>query len=365
MKNILCILLPLIGLLACKPNVEQKAKETQAEIPLKIDDIRKIDVHAHYKYSRTYLPSFFKKWNMQAILVDVAIERPAGLKRSWNEYKENARENKELYFLCSSLIGTEIDDMDFSQKAISRLKQEIDSGAGMVKVWKNFGMVTKDTQGKFIQIDDERLQPIWNFLQEQGIPVMAHIGEPEQAWRPLDDPNNPHYGYYSNHPEYHAFKHPEIPSYETIINARDHWIEKNPNLKILCAHMGSMSHDVDMVAERLDKFPNIYVEPAARFGDLVSQDSKKVSAFYEKYQDRVFFGTDYGNSRNQNELNPEELAEEEQELDRNYGKLWTYLSTKDSVEIRNQKNIGLGLSKDILHKVYYQNAADFLKLVSK
>jgi len=221
-------------------------------------------------------------------------------------------------------------------------------------------MVTKDANGQFIQIDDERLQPIWDFLKEKGIAVMAHIGEPVQAWRPLDDPNNPHYGYYTQNPQYHAFKHPEIPTYETIITARDNWIANNPDLRILCAHMGSMSHSVDMIAERLDKFKNIYVEPAARFGDLVGQDSKKVRAFYEKYQDRIMFGSDYGNGRIQDEMTAEELEAERTSLDSNYNNRWIYLSTSDSVEIRNQKNVGLGLSRAVLQKVYYQNMIDFL-----
>ncbi len=365
MKKSLIILILIICIIACKPKSEQRPTEAVQEVSLKIDAIPKIDVHSHYKFTRAYLPSFFKKWNMQAVLVDVASEKPTGVKRSWNEYLENSKTNKELYFLCTSLVGTHIDDIDFAQKAIAQLQREFDSGARMMKVWKNFGMVTRDASGNFIQIDDKRLQPIWDFLKDNGIPVMAHIGEPVQAWKPLDDTNNPHYGYYTRHPEYHAFKHPEIPLYETIITARDRWIGNNPDLQILCAHMGSMSHDVDMVAARLDKFPNINVEPAARFGDLAGQDSKKVRAFFEKYQDRIFFGTDYGNSRNQSELSPEELKEEEQDLDANYSLLWTYLSTKDSVEIRSQKNIGLGLSKDILHKVYYQNAVDFLKLESQ
>lgn len=191
-----------------------------------------------------------------------------GVSRNWDHYTENAKSHPELFWLCSSLIGVGIDDPDFAKDNIERLQHEIDSGAKMVKVWKNFGMLTKDASGKFIQIDDSRLQPIWDFLTEKGIPVMAHIGEPVQAWRPLDDPNNPHYGYYSEHPEYHAYKLPEIPKYETIIAARDRWIANNPDLKILCAHFGSMSHDVDMIAERLDKFSNMYVKNAVDFLEL-------------------------------------------------------------------------------------------------
>ncbi len=308
------------------------------------------------------MPSLFEKWNMQGVLVDVSKADSKGIGRSWSEYVAHAKTQSNVFFLCSSLIGVGIDAPDFAEKQIARLEKEINEGARMVKVWKNFGMVTKDASGTFIQIDDVRLQPIWDFLKSRNIPVMAHIGEPIQAWRPLDDPNNPHFGYYSEHPEYHAYKHTEIPSYETIITARDNWIAKNPDLKILCAHLGSMSHDVDMVAERLDKFPNMYVETAARFGDLVGQDSDKVSAFFEKYQDRIFFGTDYGNSNPKAGLSLEELTTEAQTLDENYSRLWTYLSTTDSISLRGQKNHGLALTERILIKFYYQNVANFLEL---
>ena len=347
--------------MACKSNPVEKTSGESQGISFDKDSMRKIDVHSHFRHARGYLPSLYERLNMSAVLVDVAIEDSIGIRRSWDPYLVHATTHPDLFFLCSSLIGVGIDAPDFAERAIEQLSQEIDSGAIMVKVWKNFGMVTKDAAGNFIQIDDVRLQPIWDFLKTREIPVMAHIGEPEQAWRELD-PNNPHYGYYNNNPQYHAYKIPEIPSYETIISARDRWIENNPDLKILCAHLGSMSHNVDMVAERLDKFPNMYVEPAARFGDLVSQDSEKVRVFFEKYQDRIMFGTDYGNSKTEETMTEAELKEEEMSLESNYDRLWKYLSSTDSVEIRGQRNVGLELSPDILHKVYFQNAANFLEL---
>jgi len=356
MKNKVLFVFALAILTACGSKTERKSSENVKTLRLSHNSVQKIDIHSHFQFTRDYLPEFFEKWNMQSVLVDVAIEDS----RAWDSYVENEQQNSNLFFLCSSLIGTGIDSPDFAQKNIKRLEKEIASGAKMVKVWKNFGMVTKDGSGNFIQIDDKRLQPIWDFLVEKEIPVMAHIGEPVQAWRPLDDPKNPHFGYYTEHPQYHAYKLLEIPAYETIIAARDRWIENNPSLQILCTHMGSMSHDVEMVAERLDKFPNMYVEPAARFGDLASQDSKKVNAFFQKYQDRVFFGTDYGNSMVQDSISDLEI--EKKELDENYNNLWKYLSGTDSLIIRNQKTNGLGLPTDILKKVYFQNASSFLKL---
>lgn len=362
MKNTIYLLIALAFITSCKEKSKNESEEKAEVLSIDKKSIKKIDAHAHYHYDRDYLPAFFEEWNMQGVLVDVAIQDSTEIRRSWDEYVALAQARPELFWLCSSLIGVGIDAPDFAEKEIARLTKEIEQGARMVKVWKNFGMVTKDAGGNFIQIDDKRLQPIWDFLKEKEIPVMAHIGEPVQAWRPLDDPNNPHYGYYTDHPEYHAFKHPEISTYETIISARDNWIENNPDLKIFCAHMGSMSHDVEMIAERLDKFKNMYVEPAARFGDLVGQDPIKVKAFYEKYQDRVMFGTDFANSTQQDSLSVIELQEERAELDKDYNLRWRYLSGTDSVEIRNQKSVGLGLSEAVLQKVYYQNMADLLQV---
>lgn len=346
--------------MACKSQSEIKSID-KSEVVSNKSDIKKIDIHSHFRYTRGYLPAFFEKWNMRSLLVDVSIADSTGTSRSWDNYVDHTRSHPDMFFLCSSFIATGIDDPNFASNTINQLSKEIESGARMVKVWKNFGMVTKDNSGHYIQIDDERLQPIWDFLKTKKIPIIAHIGEPEQAWRWLD-PNNPHYSYYKNNPQYHAYKMPEIPSYETIIDARDNWLEKNPDLQILCAHLGSMSHDVDMVAERLDKFPNMSIELGARFGDLVKQDSKKVRLFFEKYQNRILFGSDYGNYGPEASKTDNELKQEENDLDASYDRLWRYLSSTETMEIRGQRNVGLGLGTDVLRKVYFENATKFLKI---
>ncbi|SHJ49028.1 amidohydrolase family protein [Pseudozobellia thermophila] len=363
MKNLLPLLL-LLCAFACKEKPSNTESPNTAHTAPTETEVQIIDAHAHFKYDRDYLPGFMKSRQMKAVLVDVALadsEDSTITKRNWREYVALAQKHPELFWLCSSLIGTGIDAPDYAEREIARLDKEIAQGAKMVKVWKNFGMVTRDKTGHYVQIDDPRLQPIWDFLKERNIPVMAHIAEPVQAWRPLSK-KSPHYGYYSEHPEYHAYNFPEIPGYETIIGARDNWIAKNPGLQVLCAHIGSMSHDIDMVSERLDRYPNMKVELAARFGDLATQDSKKVRAFFEKYQDRIMFGSDYGNRVPQSALAPEEIASEEKELSESYDRLDRYLSTSDTIQIRGQTNVGLALSDDVLKKLYVTNIVNFLNL---
>ena len=43
-------------------------------------------------------------------------------------------------------------------------------------------------------------------------------------------------------------------------------LEKNPELIFIGAHMGSLEWSVDELAKRLDKFPNMSVDMAARIG---------------------------------------------------------------------------------------------------
>lgn len=350
------ILVLFVAILACnepKSSTDSISTEAFQELP-------KIDVHAHYKYPRTYLPDFFKRWNMKAMLVDVSIEQGDSIVKNFDNYLAHYELLPELFYLCTTFTADGIEDPDYIEKTIAQLKSDIAHGARMVKVWKNFGMVTKDSKGNYIQIDDPRLNPIWDFLVENDITVLAHIADPEQAWRPLEDPNNPHYNYYKNNPQYHAYNFPEIPSYETIIAARDQWVKNNPDLKIIAAHILSMSNDIDAVAQRLDAYPNLSVELGARFGDLAMQDSDKVREFFDKYQDRILFGTDYGTGEAEDQKSSEAILAEAESLEERYQRLFDYLTKQDSMLLRKQQTKGLGLSKTVLEKIFSKNYLKFL-----
>jgi predicted TIM-barrel fold metal-dependent hydrolase len=224
-----------------------------------------------------------------------------------------------------------------------------------VKVWKDIGMDLKDSQGRYVQIDDARFQPIWDFLVEQRIPVLAHIAEPLAAWQPLDS-LNPHFWYYSNNPRYHAYAHPEIPRHETIIAARDRWLARNPRLTVIAMHLGSVEHDVREVAKRLDAYPNLYVETAARINDLAMQPSDAVRRFMIHYQDRIMWGTDFG-----------EGSVSREGLERSFTQHWRYYAGADTVTLGSARGWhrtvqGLALPREALEQFAHRNAERVLKL---
>jgi len=344
----------------------KEAPPAQSEVPDHPDfSMPKIDFHAHYRADREYLLPLLDSFNLQPVLVDVGRVDTAQWNRQRAGLIENYQNHPDRYFFCTSFTANGIDEPDYADKIIEHINHDLDLGARMVKVWKNFGMVSKDNSGAFVHIDDPRIQPVWDFLVERGIPVLAHIGEPLQAWRPLED-DNPHAGYYRDHPEYHAYLHPEIPGWETIQEARNNWLARNPDLVVVGAHNGSMSHDVGLIAATLDKYPNFYVEPAARFGDFIRQDPDSVRNFIIKYQDRFLYGTDLGVSGSADEMSQEELAQEKQRTVNMLDRHWKYFSEPgmvifDTHFLAEPKVVqGLNLPDSVLRKIYYENASRIL-----
>jgi len=83
-----------------------------------------------------------------------------------------------------------------------------------------------------------------------------------------------------------------MPRWEELIEQRDNVVRKHPKTTFIGAHFGSMTFDLQGLAERLDRFPNFHVECAARLRILGRLNPKAVRDFFVKYQDRILFGTD-------------------------------------------------------------------------
>ncbi len=353
------LLVGLVLALACGAPSDSRAQADPRSVP-------KIDLHAHYTYGREYLMPLFDAWNMRAVVVEVVRvdELPS---RRWQSMLTHARAHPEHLLLCASFDPSRVAEPGFADRVVVELREAISAGARMVKVWKEVGMVIQDERREFVQIDDSRFQPIWDFLAAEGIPVLAHIGEPRAAWLPLDE-ESPHYGYYRNNPQYHAYQHPEIPSWETIMRARDNWLASNPDLTVIGAHLGSMAYDIDEVTKRLDLYPNFFVGTAARFGDLAKQPAEKVRDFFFGYQDRILYGTDLGIGSPAAGMSEQARQRERGRIERRLTLHWRYLTGTETLDFQeygtsySATTPGLGLPDEVLEKFYSLNAIRLLGL---
>ncbi len=247
-------------------------------------------------------------------------------------------------------------EADYAARAIAGLEENLAAGAVGVKIWKNVGMELVKPSGEYLMVDDPLYDPIYDFLEAKDTTLLLHIGEPLACWMPLDDPEDPHYGYYSKNPQWHMYGRRDMPSHQHIIDARDRMVAGHPGLRVVGAHLASLEYDVDAIAQRLDEFPNFAVDTSARLLDLAFQDTAKVRSFIERYRDRILFGTDIVDDTPWSTLAAGEVAEKAERTRERLSRELAWYGQHGDLEIRDRRLPGLGLPADVLEDVVRRNA---------
>lgn len=237
-----------------------------------------------------------------------------------------------------------------------RIAAALQAGAVGVKVWKNIGMSLRGADEKLVMIDDARFAPLFDDFARQGIPLLGHQGEPHNCWLPLEKMTvNNDRAYFKAHPQYHMHLHPEMPSWEAQMAARDRMVAAHPGLRFVGVHLASLERDVAELAAFLDRFPTAVVDVAARIGQLQhqsQQDRERVRRFFIQYQDRILYGSDMAQAPDQDGA---ALAREAEGVWRMH---WRYFNTTDRFRVADldEPVQGLGLPKTVVDKLYRRNA---------
>jgi len=332
--------------------------------------VRKLDAHVHINVLDSTFIEQARADNFEVMAINVdypdfpklADQRAAAL------VQVKADPARVHWATTFSVKGFE--KKDWLAKVNAQLAADAAQGAKAVKIWKNVGMAEKDSSGRLIFLDNPAFSPVADEIQKLGLTLIGHQAEPYNCWLPLDQMSTDNdREYFKEHPQYHMFLHPEMPSYEDQIAARDRFVAAHPQLRFVGAHLGSLEYDTDRIAAFLDKYPNANVDMAARMSQVQYQsvrDYDKVRNFFIKYQDRLLYGTDLT-------LNPGEAGTDEQraEFKRSAHEAWTadwrYLATPESqrVEIIKADVPGLALPREVIDKVYYANAVRAFALASQ
>ncbi len=320
------------------------------------EEILKIDTHAHVFVDMPELAVMMRRINLQSVNIctygtdmDELIRQEKRAETFFHAYGAQA-------YFASTFDLTQRNDPRYARRVTTWLDKSFEAGAVMTKIWKEVGMEILTPDGAFVLPDDAIFQPIYAHLAKRGKPLVAHLAEPIAAWLPLD-PASVHYGYYSNNPEWHVYGREGFPSHEALLASRDRILEQHPRLTMIGAHLGSMAHDTDVIAERLDRYPNFNVDVAARIGDLSRQPRAKVRDFFIRYQDRILYGTDYELDRTDGGVyTEEERRKHTEKAERMHRNNYRYFAGEGTVRISGKDVPGLGLPRDVLEKFYHANA---------
>jgi predicted TIM-barrel fold metal-dependent hydrolase len=231
-----------------------------------------------------------------------------------------------------------------------------------MKFLKTLGLYLREkiTEGALVPIDDPRFDPLWAACADLDMPVGIHVSDPVAFFLP-NDRFNERYEELNNHPDW-SFHGPGFPSNAELLAARDRVFARHPRTQFIALHVGNFSENLAAVSASLDRYPNMSVDIAARISELGRQP-RAARAFFDKYQDRILFGTDaipHGYDY------PQQLF-----CDELYEIYYRFLETDDEyfdyapapVPPQGRWQIsGLKLPDAILKKVYYENSVRLLHL---
>ena len=323
-----------------------------------LQDLPKIDAHIHFNANRDNLLELAEEYGFSLLTINTEVPDFPSITKQRQLAQHRQSSSKPYLFHATTISTQNIFEEDWAEQTIDKIEHDISEGACGVKFWKNIGMSIQRDDGSFLMLDDKELEPIFNFLEEQKITVLGHQGEPKNCWLPVEEMTvQSDRDYFSHHPQYHMYKHDEYPDYWRHIEARDHILERHPNLNFIGLHLGSLEWSLEEVTKRLIQFPNFAVDLAERINHLyyhAAEDRSNVIQFFERFQDRIIYGTDIIDDPNQQ---PGAIIED---LTNRWESHWKFLSTDKSLNSPEitQSFRGLGLSQNILEKIYRENTLD-------
>lgn len=342
---------------SCNSNTvfEDKSSNLTYYIIEEFKFIDKIDAHVHIRTADSTFAIFSKENNFR--LLTVNTDEDPGIEQQNECAIQQAHTFPEVVSYATTFSVENWDSDNWESETIAYLKESFSMGATAVKIYKNIGMELKDRHGNLIMINHSRFDPIIDFIVKENIPIIGHFGEPKNCWLPIDEMTiKGDKGYFTRHPKFHMYLHPEFPSYEDQVNARNEMLDKHPGLLFIGAHLGSLEWSLDSLATFLDKYPDASVDLAARLSHIqlhAQKDWQKTHDFFVKYQDRIIYGTD---------IIIKEGMEGHEIKTKVLGKWindWTFLCSNEELVSNSFEGAfrGLKLPKAVIDKIYNSNAA--------
>jgi len=318
--------------------------------------IHPIDVHVHVFKTDPVFQKMLERLNLKLLdilVMDDTNPHRKQLRPQIDDALALVRSGAGHIALCTTFDPYKFDSASFSADAVKQIDHDFAQGAVAVKVWKNIGMEIKDRSGQYIMADDPTFEPIYRAIASHGKTLMTHQGEPDVAWGP-PDASDPSWSYYQENPQWYVANRPGFPSKQRILEARDHVLAENPQLRMVGVHLGSMERNFDNIARHLDKYPNFAIDTAGRMEYLMLMPPEKMRAFLIKYQDRVLYGTDLDLLADAN------LSDVLKDWQSTYARDWKFLATDETLNVEGKQVHGLNLPQPVLQKIFRSNAVRWI-----
>lgn len=305
-----------------------------------------IDMHSHaYPESEAEIDVWVKNMDELGIEKTVVLSKATGAKFD-SLYALYSKYNNRFEVWCGfDYSGSDKDG--WQKNAVAELERCYNVGAKGVgelgdKGWGLFYSHPVPSDG--IHIDDPRMDPLLEKCAELGMPINIHIAEPIWMYEKMDHTNDG----LTNAYEWRLDNKPGILNHGEMIKTLENALKRHPFTTFIACHFANSSYDLTILANLFDNNSKFYADISARYAET-APIPRYMREFYEKYQDRLVYGTDMGDDRDMYKVTfrlLESFDEHFYEADQ-FGYHWPLN--------------GFGLDDSILRKIYRDNALKIMK----
>jgi predicted TIM-barrel fold metal-dependent hydrolase len=240
---------------------------------------------------------------------------------------------------------TDYDQPGFGPRAVKALEQCHAMGArGVGELHdKGKGLTSSTMQAVGMHPDDARMDPVFERCGELGMPVSIHVADPIWMYQPMDNTNDGLMNAY----HWRLDNQSGIVGLSGMVDILERTVQKHGKTTFIVCHFANLSYDLARLGQVLDAHPNLYADIAARYAET-APIPRFTAKFYEKYGERLLYGTDMGFDKAMYRITFRVLETSDEhfyETDQ-FGYHWSLN--------------GFGLPDEILRKVYHDNAEKLL-----
>jgi predicted TIM-barrel fold metal-dependent hydrolase len=306
-----------------------------------------IDVHSHdYAKTDAEVAQWVKNMDACGIEKTIILTEAAGPKFD-SIVQKYAKYGNRFEIWCG-FDYTGYDKPGFGPAAVKELERCYKMGAKGVGELGDKGLgefYCEPVQAWGMHYDDPRMKPLYAKCAELHMPINIHVADPIWMYEKMDSTNDG----LMNAQEWRVdMTKPGILGFDALIQTLENTLRDNPKTTFIACHFANLNHDMAKLAILLDKYPNFYADIAARYAES-APIPRYMKTFYEKYQDRLLYGTDMNYETSMYRITFRILESSDEHFYETglFGYHWALN--------------GFGLSKDVLKKLYHDNAVKILK----
>ena len=306
-----------------------------------------IDMHSHaYPRDAEQIDQWVRNMDEVGIEKTIILSNEIGAKFD-SIYQAYAGRYPDRFEVWCGFDYSGYDQPGFGPAAVAELERCFKVGArGVGELGdKGKGMFYCSTKAWGMHLDDPRMDLLLKKCGELNLPINIHIADPIWMYENMDETNDGLMNAY----EWRLDNQPDIVDHAGMIDILENAVKRHTGTIFIACHFANCSYDLSRLGQLFDNYPNLYADNSARYAET-APIPRFVADFYLKYQDRIVYGTDMGfnNSMYQTTFRILESHDEHFYAYEQFGYHWSLY--------------GLGLSEDVLKKVYRENA---LKIISR